>query len=484
MIYIKKLAISTIFLFIICISLVNAVMFDYNTKSVLDTIYPNQTALYTIKISNNNDYADRIQLYTISAYWDISPTLLPIQPVATITFPLEITLLDERLYGPQLVPVTIKSLADGTSVIENFYVYIRATNQTAPSYSPSAVLDVAFNKTFDPSDPNHMLSLNVHLRNKNPLNLKDIKFIVSSELFKEKEVSTSLGPLEEKTLGVLLAIDPLQAPGTYNISVRLVANNISITESRSEIQVLSYSDIAIEQTKTSGLFSSTETIKLTNHGNYQATKIEKIPKNFFEKIFTTTSAKYQSITENGISYIAWTIPLSPEQPVEITITTNYIVLVIIIILIIIGIISYYVFRSPVLLLKNAKIVSSSEDGVSEVKVRLHIKNRSSRTIKNIKIVDKYPKIIQIEDELSLGMLKPTKMLSADKSNSLLMWNLEVLDPYEERLLTYKLKSQLNIVGNVSLPSAKIKFSTGVGERTYYSNNVKLLHKSQDVFREV
>ena len=75
------------------------------------------------------------------------------------------------------------------------------------------------------------------------------------------------------------------------------------------------------------------------------------------------------------------------------------------------------------------------------------------------------------------MLKPSRMISADKTHSLLMWNLEVLDPYEERLLTYKLKSQLNIVGNMRLPSSKVKFLTPAGERTYYSNDVMLLHKS-------
>jgi hypothetical protein len=69
------------------------------------------------------------------------------------------------------------------------------------------------------------------------------------------------------------------------------------------------------------------------------------------------------------------------------------------------------------------------------------------------------------------------MLSADKVHSLLMWNLEALEPYEERLLTYTIRSKLNIVGNVHLHTAKVRFHTKSGERTTNSNDVMLMHKS-------
>ena len=69
------------------------------------------------------------------------------------------------------------------------------------------------------------------------------------------------------------------------------------------------------------------------------------------------------------------------------------------------------------------------------------------------------------------------MTSTDKSHNLLSWNMDVLDPYEERLIVYKLKSSLNIVGNISLPPSKVRFHTATGERSFVSNNVKLLHRS-------
>jgi len=476
------ISVASVVFIIFCVAFANALSFDYAIKAKNDTIFPSETAIYQLNITNNNNFATRYQIFTVSGYWDIyAPPIEPVGPGNTAIIDVEITLREKDLTGPTLVPVTIKSLDDDSIIIENFYVYVRSTNQTLPSYYPSVALDVTTDSRVDPRQP---LSLTIKLHNRNPLNMSDTRILLTSGLFKDKEISTTLGGLEDKTLGVLMGLDPLQQNGTYNINVKLSYKNISIAETDRQVEIESYSEVIVDQTMTKGLFSSQQKITLVNHGNYQATKIEKIPTNFFEKIFTTTSANYVPITENGVSYLSWTIPLEPEQTVEITVTTNYIILVIIIIVIILAIISYYVFRSPVLLFKNAKILSSSEDGVSEIKVKLHIKNRSARTIRNIKIIDKYPKIVQIDDETTLGMLKPTKMLSADKTHSLLMWNLEVLDPYEERLLTYKLKSSLNIVGNLSLPVAKTKFSTGAGERTYYSNDVQLRHKSDAVFKEV
>lgn len=467
-------------LFLIMVSAVYAAPFTYEYEKITDSIYNNESAYYDLQIYNNNDYEDRFQLYTISAFWDVSPSLTQSMPQSTNKIKLEISPLDSRIYGPQLVPVTIKSLSDEYSVVENFYVYIKPSNYTPREYVPNVAMEVRMVEEADPRNP---ISLEVYMRNRNPLNLENIHIEVSSELF-NKEYITTLGALEEKTNQILFVdLNPLQKPGTYAVEVKLVYKNETISQSTKQLLIKEYSDVQIEQTTTKGLFSTKEKISLYNDGNNDAVKLVKVKKNFFERIFTTTSAKYTILKEDGGSYLSWNVPLKPRETVTINVMTNYTSLVLLIFLIIILIISYYVFRSPVVLFKRAKIISASEHGVTDIKVRLHIKNRSGRTIRNIKIIDKYPKLVTLEEETSLGVLKPTKLLSGDKVHNLLTWNLEVLDPYEERLIVYKLKSGLNIVGNVSLPAAKIKFHTGSGDRSFLSNKVKLLHKSSGAMSE-
>jgi hypothetical protein len=449
--------------------------FDYTYKAIVDSIYSNETASYSFTITNDELYDERFQFYTISAYWDISPTLVIVDRESTYNFKMEIVSLDERLYGPQLVPLTIKALSDETTRIENLYVYVKATNSTPRSYVPNIDMQISTESIIDPRDP---LTLEVRMRNRNPLDNKELWIIVDSPLF-SKVYKTNLEPLKEKTNQILFSdLDPFTQPGSYLIKVKLVNDkNVTLTESQREIIVKGYSSTSMEQTKSSGLFSTTETIAMSNGGTASETKIVKVPKNFFERIFTTKSPGYEKVTIDGVAYLSWTVTLYPGDSSTITVKTDYTILFVLFVILVAGTISYYIFRSPVLLYKKAKIASSTEHGVSEIKVKLHIKNRSGKNIRNVKIIDKYPKIIQIEEDNSLGTLKPTKMVSTDKTHSLLVWNFDSLDPYEERLLTYRLSSKLNIVGNISLPSARIKFSTPTGERTYFSNDVELLHKS-------
>jgi hypothetical protein len=467
-------------LFLVAVSAVYAAPFTYNYDAITDSIYNNESAYYNLTINNNNDYPDRFQLYTISAFWDVSPTLVQAAPGSINKVTVEIAPLDSKIYGPQLVPVTIKSLSDEYSVVENFYVYVKPSNYTPLEYVPNIAMEVRMPEEIDPRNP---ISLEVYMRNRNPLNLDQLIIEVTSDLF-SKSYITTLGPLEEKTNQILFAdLNPLQKPGTYSVDVKLIYKNETISQSNKQLIIKEYSDVQLEQTTTKGLFSTKEKISLYNDGNNDVVKLVKVKKNFFEKLFTSTSAKPVSLKEDGISYLSWNVPLKPRDSYTLTITTNYTSLVLLILLIIILVISYYVFRSPVVLFKRAKIASSSEHGITDIKVKLHMKNRSGRIIRNIKIIDKYPKLLTLEEETSLGSMKPTKLLSGDKANNLLTWNLEVLDPYEERLLVYRLKSGLNIVGNVSLPASKIKFHTASGDRSYLSNKVKLLHRSNAAMSE-
>jgi hypothetical protein len=455
---------------------VNAALPVVKFTAVSDTILEgDNTATYRVSLTNAEKTADKFQFYTISAFWDIDPTIVTVPGDSTSTIDMEVRLNDRQLIGPQLVPVTVKSLNSDDMVEERLYVYIKPSNSASMSYVPNVVMKVAMKDELDPREP---ASVEITMTNRNLLDITDLRISIESALF-SKEVQTTLGPVESKTNQILLGVNELQEPGIYDIIIRLIVNNKTVTELSKEVEVIKYSEVTVEQTKVKSLFSYTQRMKVHNNGNYEAVKELKIQKNFIEKIFTTSSAKYTKLREDGVSYMTWRVPLKPQETYELVVKTNYTILVVLIILIIAGIVMYYIFRTPVLLFKRAKIIASTEDGITEIRVKLHLKNRSGREIRSVKVIDRYPKIVSLVEENIIGSLKPTKMLSADKVHSLLMWNLEALEPYEERLLSYTVKSQLNIVGNMHLHSAKARFHTISGERTTNSNDVMLMHRSVD-----
>jgi len=443
--------------------------------TISDTIWEDDsTAMYSFAITNVGKVDDRFQLYTISSFWDIDPTIVAVPALSTATFDLELTLNDRLLVGPQLVPVTVKSLTTGDIVVDNLYVYVKPSDAAVLTYVPNVALKISTKDEIDPRDP---LSIEVNMKNRNPLNITDVRIVMESDFF-NKEVQTTLEPLEEKTNQILIGLNKLQEPGLYTITVKLMIGNKTITQSQKEVEVIEYSEVSMQHTKVKGLFSYAEYIKLHNDGNYEAVKQVDIQKNFFQRIFTSSSEKYTRIKENGVSYLSWSVPLKPQESYELSVKTSYNILVILALLIIAGIVLYYIFRSPILLYKRAKIVASTDEGITEIRVKLHLKNRSGSEVRNVKVIDRHPKIVSlVEEENTIGALRPTKMLSADKVHSLLAWNLEALEPYEERLLTYTIRSKLNIVGNIHLHTAKARFHTKSGDRTTNSNDVLLMHRS-------
>lgn len=471
---IKKLSIMLLALLLLATS-VTAALPVVRSNAVSDTLTEvDSTAIYKVTLTNVGKTDDRFQFYTINSFWDIDPTIVPVPASSTVTIDVEVTLNDRQVVGPQLVPVTIKSLESGDFVVENMYVYVRPSDSVILSYVPNVLVKVDTKERVDPRDP---LSVEIYMKNRNQLDIKELRISLESGLF-TKEVQTTLGPLEEKTNQVLIGLNELQPPGVYDINIRLITDNRTITQVQKEVEVIAYSEVSVEQTKVKGLFSYAEYMHLYNDGNDDAVKQVKIQKTFFQRIFTTSSDKATKLKENGVTYMTWNIPLKPQESYDLSVKTSYNILVIIALIIIASILLYYLFRSPILLYKRAKIIASTEEGVTEVRVKLHLKNRSGREIRNVKVIDRHPKIVSLVEETNtVGALRPTKMLSADKVHSLLMWNLDTLEPYEERLLTYTLNSKLNIVGNIHLHTAKARFHTKSGERTTNSNDVLLTHRS-------
>ena len=397
---IKKLSIIA-FILLMFVASVSAVVPLVQYSAINDTITRgDNTATYNFSLSNTGAKDDKFQFYTINAFWDISPTIVSVPAGSSSAFDMEITLsdTDKKIVGPQLVPVTIKSLTTDDSIVEELYVYVKPVDSTSLSYTPNVAMSVKMDEEVDPRDP---LSVEISMVNRNPLNIQDLRIIVDSKIL-SKEVQTSLGPLESKTNQILLDLNRLQEPGIYDVNIRLVAQNKTVTQVQKEVKVLEYSQVSVEQTNVKRLFSYSEQIKVYNNGNNETVKQVKVQKNFFSGIFTKSSEKSNTLRENGVTYMTWDISLNPQESHTLTVTTNYNIVAIIVVLIIAGIIMYYIFRSPVLLFKRAKIVVSTDEGITEIKVKLHLKNRSGKEIRNVKVIDRHPKIVSLVEDNSIG----------------------------------------------------------------------------------
>jgi hypothetical protein len=161
---------------------------------------------------------------------------------------------------------------------------------------------------------------------------------------------------------------------------------------------------------------------------------------------------------------AWDIILSPEETATIIVIENYRVLPILGLIILLIILGYYQFRSPIVLKKQTIVTGQDEEGISEMKIRIFVKNRSKQPFYNVRLLDRAPSIAQVHVANGLGILEPSKIVHTERKGTIIKWDFESLESYEERIVTYAIKARLKIIGTLGLPSVKVKFENVKGRQ--------------------
>src|SRR3990167_1276784 len=95
--------------------------------------------------------------------------------------------------------------------------------------------------------------------------------------------------------------------------------------------------------------------------------------------------------------------------------------------------------------------------MSEVKVVLHLQNRSGKQLSDVTVSDSVPDIIEVSNEFGLGTLKPERMTKHDKRG----------------IITYRVKAKLSIIGQVTLTAYVAKYHAKSRESVVVSNKVGL-----------
>ena len=185
---------------------------------------------------------------------------------------------------------------------------------------------------------------------------------------------------------------------------------------------------------------------------------------FFEGIFTSTIPKAEKVKEDGQKYYSWEQTLEPGENVELTRKVSYVPLaIIIIILIILGIV-YYFIKPEVIIKKKVVNVSRTEGGVSEVKLLLLVKNISKKDVRNLRITDTIPNMaVYVKEDLP-GTLHPKRVRSYEVTGTTIEWAMPELVKNEERIIRYKIRTKLSILGAIKLPNAEVSYETTPGKK--------------------
>jgi hypothetical protein len=471
----KKVILSGLIVAIFALMACSAFAFDFNVAITPDTsvIKINETATFEITISHNSRSIESFEIYSPDVQWDVRTYPFGVVKVS----PSEdgkVSLAVAPLYvapGYYYVPIHVRPIGRDMLSKTMLVIGVLPLNAIPGEYVPSLRVAPEMKSQIDPREE---VLVNVTLENQNRREVGDVTIKLRSNVI-NKDYETTLTAFEKKNLEFKILLDPATKPQSDVLQINAFAT-AGGEPYRFEAEPLAYEILAYgEITETTDVQKSflkrTKTITFVNTGNDAMLKEFLEKKTFFKSLFSSFSADYtKKTTLDDLTYYSWDIRLGTGEQTTLTITTNYALPLLIALAIVALFFLYYTFRSPLIIIKSATVITAREGGMSEFKILLNLKNRSMRTLKNVSVLDKLPRIAEVVKDFELGSTKPEKILRADKTGTMLKWKFEQIDPREERMITYRIASKLAVIGGVRLPVAVGKFETSPGrERTTSSN---------------
>jgi len=457
--------------FLLLLNAVHAASFDVKVTPVKDKIVVDEVAEFDISVQNNLDTSEEFTIKKSGyPFWDMytEPLQSPITLKVAGQSSSSIKLLVKPLYITSVDTYTLDAgvvlARTGEEQPAPITIGIKSTEPLIGGYIPTVLTSISISP--EKIDPRGQFSIRIALNNQNPINYTNLTIKIEGNLFNDV-INTPLGPKEEKTIELTKKLDDMTAPQQDRMVVAVLKDErVIVNPIVKEFSVIEYSTQQDTPKEESFLKIKRGVKVVSNNPDYKGEiKIETSP---LKNLFLTTYPRAGTSKENGRQYLVWQVGLDKDKTMYVYTTENYRPIVVIIFVVIAAIVLYFVFRSPMVVRKGIVNVGMSEGGISEAKIVVRVKNRSANQLTNIEVIDHIPHIAHVEKELSIGSMQPHAILHHPKRGVMIKWAIETLEPGDERVLSYRMKSRLSILGEFSLPSATARCK--IGEKVVITNS--------------
>lgn len=426
------------------------------------TIYPNETAVLNLVIINSGMNLEGFDVFS-DVVWDLrtgDPLIVP--PNSTLSTDLFLRALSIK---PGLYKVPISVRRSGSDEVNKLFVTVDLLSNvpSEQEYLPAIIGKVSSVGTVDPRTP---MIIDVELSNRKKIQLDKLDIKVRSKLV-NVDAGASLGPLERKKISISTKLDDITAPQNDSLRVSVFAYDSKGKSYQFDLDPVNYeiSDFsAVEALPSSekDFLKVIRRVSIKNRGNVAVVYDYSFDLGFISSLFT------KSIPA-PVSRNVWRVELGVGESSEIVMVTNYWPLVVFIGVVLLIIIAYFMFRSPIIVFKEARILKTREGGVQEMKILLHVKNRSQKSVLGVSVRDSLPQVLELSSKNDDSTVSPAQVLKHEHRGYVIRWELGVINPREERIVAYRAVSKYPILGGLTLPLAVAKYRAGSRERNASSN---------------
>lgn len=451
---------------------VTAINFSVSVFPTERSIFSNETAVFEAEIEHLSPVEETFEVYSNDVTWDVrsgKPLKVPANGHLKADILIRALNLNPGAYN---LPVVFKRTGSNDQQKVVLYIELSSPFPADANYLP-AVRGLA---TVDSHiDPRSGMQIKLSLENQNRRILDKVDVKVRSNVI-NKDYSTSLGPLEKKTLTFIADLDPRTPPQSDALQISII-----VPENEKAYQfdlfpvpfeIVPYGAVIPTVKTESSFLKYVDDVTLTNDGNKPLIHVYRVPAWFAKQWFVSGVP----LPRKGGGELAWEVPMEPGQVVNVLVTYNYRPLFWLFLIAVIITISYYVFRSPISVKKHATVIGAHEGGITELKVVIELVNRGNKVARHVKIMDLVPKLTEVVKEFKETMLAPTKITPHELSGTIVRWEIDLMEQKEHRILMYKIKTKLQVIGGLTLPVAAVHYLVDGKERESVSNTPEVRHR--------
>lgn len=370
------------------------------------------------------------------------------------TFQVSFSSLFEAEFVPREFSITVSATDDATlsaskdvfvRILRRSPVFVLSLNTNKFSYLPGETLNVSYVVANNGGDSFDTYTIQtVILSGGNPL--------------KRFESTISFLPEKSKnSFSNLYTFDQFSAPGTYSVQLTLRDEAGQTVNVKSvNVRVGEVSKTSQTETSSAGILDSTTTVTSRNEGNSPAdivvtATIPAFAKDLFDSDIEPSSTEDIG-TGTKVTWVFENVPANGEVQVVYKIVVWKIWVSILGIIIVV----FLAFR----LVFTVKIMKRSTFGGSvkkdaEIPVSIEVVNRSLHEVKDVVIRDQVPSIATVVPKFQT--VKPDVHKTAHAYE--VVWKFDSLRPGEERVVTYRIKPKMDVLGSLRLNPATVSYST-------------------------
>lgn len=422
-------------------------------------VYSGESQTVEITVTNNQEKTGTFSIFVvpsflskIGAFPETAGDGFVLAPKSSKTFKMFFSILPEA--EETTIPALFSVFATSTdrevsanqtvrvSVLRTSPVYLSDLKANKYSFDPEETFEIKNVITNTAKGPSDNYRLQISLKRSGTL-IKDFDDIISGIGGKTSDIITKSYTFERYA-----------QPGFYQIDVSLKNSLGTLVSVKSlDIKVNEFNKTTTRTYNDFRLLSVDRTIIVTNVGNVPSSVVLKEFVPAFAKDWVLAESEPTSVQNvgNSIAY-EWVRTVNPGE--EISIKYQFNLWNVWFGLLAIVLVVYYAFKFVFTpgITKVVRVHGALTKG-KEIIVTLEVRNRSLNEIKDITVTDVAPQLTQLVQQFDT--LKPKLRKTAEGTE--MSWKLDSLKATEERVINYRIKPTVDVLGSLELPSATMNY---------------------------